>query len=60
MFLFFPKIKVLHTGTLLRVEGGSSGENSIDNLFLCREVKGRHTIFSHKYHIRNLCGSRCY
>jgi hypothetical protein len=36
----------------LLVKGGSDGEDSVDNLFLCRKAKGRHAIFSHKlfYH----------
>jgi hypothetical protein len=51
MFLFFPKIKVLHTGTLLRVEGGSSGEDSIDNLFFVQGSKREtHHIFTQISH----------
>jgi serine/threonine protein kinase len=45
------------TGMLLRVKGRSSGEDSVDNLFMCREGKGRHAIFLHKYHSSNGCGT---
>jgi hypothetical protein len=38
----------VRTGTPLQAEGGSGEKDSVDNLFLCREVKGRlHHIFTH-------------